>query len=71
MLVFALKTFDVVYVMTSGNFNTQIIAYSQYQQMFVNRDFGHASAIGIVLLVAILPVLAFNLQRFRQQELVR
>jgi alpha-glucoside transport system permease protein len=71
MLVFALKTFDVVYVMTSGNYNTQIIAFSQYQQMFVNRDFGHASAIGVVLLVAILPVLAFNLNRFRQQEAVR
>jgi len=71
MLVFALKTFDVVYVMTSGNFNTQIIAFSQYQQMFINRDFGHASAIGVLLLVAILPVLAFNLQRFRQQEAIR
>lgn len=71
MLVFALKSFDVVYVMTSGNFDTQIIAFSQYQQMFLNRDFGHASAIGVVLLVAILPVLAFNLQRFRQQEAVR
>jgi alpha-glucoside transport system permease protein len=71
MIVFALKTFDVVYVMTSGNFNTQIIAYSQYQQLFVDRDAGRASAISIVLLVAILPVLAFNLQRFRQQEAVR
>ena len=71
MIVFALKTFDVVYVMTSGNFNTQIIAFSQYQQLFVSRDAGRASAISIVLLVAILPVLAFNLQRFRQQEAVR
>src|SRR5579885_207233 len=71
MIVFSLKTFDVVYVMTSGNFSTQIIAFSQYQQMFINRDFGKASAIGVVLLVAILPVLAFNLQRFRQQEAER
>jgi alpha-glucoside transport system permease protein len=71
MIVFALKTFDVVYVMTSGNYSTQIIAVSQYQQMFTNRDFGKASAIGVVLLVAILPVLAFNLRRFREQEAVR
>src|SRR5581483_5767719 len=49
MLVFALKAFDVVYVMTSGNYDTQIIAFSQYQQLFVSHDFGHASAIGVVL----------------------
>lgn len=70
MVVYALKTFDVVYVMTSGNYNTQILAFSQYQQLFLNQDFGKASAIGAILLVAILPVLAFNLRRFRVQEAI-
>src|SRR5207237_10726927 len=65
MLVFALQTFDVVYVMTSGNFGTQILAFSQYQEMFTDHDVGRASAIGVTLLLAILPVLAFNLRRFR------
>jgi alpha-glucoside transport system permease protein len=71
MVVFALKTFDVVYVMTSGNYDTQIIAFSQYQEMFRNHDFGRASTIGVILLLAILPVLGFNMQRFRQQEAER
>ncbi len=71
MVVFALKTFDVVYVMTNGNYDTQNTAFAQYEQLFVNHDFGHAAAIGVVLLIAILPVLAFNLRRFQQQESTR
>lgn len=71
MVIFALKTFDIVYVMTNGNYNTQIIAFSVYKQMFTDRNFGRAAAIAVILLLAVVPVMWFNLQRFREQEAMR
>jgi alpha-glucoside transport system permease protein len=67
MIIFALKAFDIVYVMTNGNFDTEVIANRMYKELFNVRDFGRASAIAVVLLIAIVPVMLFNVRRFRQQ----
>ena len=71
MIIFALKAFDIVYVMTNGNFNTDVIANLMYKQMFNFTNFGRASAIAVVLLLAIVPVMLFNIRRFREQEAMR
>jgi alpha-glucoside transport system permease protein len=42
-----------------------------YKEMLNVRDFGRASAIAVVLLVAIVPVMLLNLRRFREQEAIR
>lgn len=71
LVIFALKAFDVVYVMTNGNFETEVLANRMYKEMFTVRDYGRASAVAVLLLAGIVPVLAFNLRRFRQQEAIR
>ncbi len=71
MIIYALKAFDVVYVMTSGNFGTDVMANLMYKEMFNFRDFGLASAIATVLLIAIVPVMLINIRRFREQEALR
>ena len=71
MVVTALKAFDIVYVMTSGNYGTDVIANRMYKEMFNVRDFGRASAIAVLLLAAIIPVMVLNLKRFREQEAMR
>lgn len=71
MVVYALKAFDVVYVMTNGNFDTEVIANRMYKEMFNFRDFGRASAIAVVLFAATVPVMVANIRRFRQQEATR
>lgn len=71
MVIFALKAFDVVYVMTNGNFSTEVIANRMYKEMFNFRDFGRAGAIAVILFVATVPVMVANVRRFRQQEAVR
>lgn len=71
IVITALKSFDIVYTMTSGNFSTDIIAHRMYQEMFINSHFGRASAVAIVLLVAIVPFMALNIKRFREQEAIR
>ena len=67
----ALKAFDIVYVMTSGHFDTQVVAFQLIQELYNFGNPGRASAIGIVLLLAIIPVMAFNIRRFRAQEAIR
>lgn len=71
VVIYALKTFDVVYTMTNGNFNTDVIANLMYSQLFAGGQPGRAAAIAVILLLAIVPVMYLNIQRFRQQEAIR
>jgi alpha-glucoside transport system permease protein len=66
--IFTLKIFDVVLVMTGGQFGTEVIATNFYRQYFSNRNFGFGSAIAIVLLIAVIPVMVYNLKQFSEQE---
>jgi alpha-glucoside transport system permease protein len=71
MIITALKAFDIPYVMTSGNFDTSVVALSMINQMFTNQNYGRASAVAVVLLLAIIPIMAINVRRFRAQEAIR
>lgn len=71
MIINALKAFDIIYVMTNGNFGTDVIANRMYKEMFNFNHFGRASAIAVVLLLAIIPVMLVNIRRFREQEAMR
>jgi len=71
MVVNVLKVFDIVYVMTNGNFGTEVIANRMYKEMFQFRNFGRASAIAMLLLLLILPAILINLRRFKRQGIIR
>jgi alpha-glucoside transport system permease protein len=71
MIITALKAFDVVFVMTNGNFDTQVVAYQMIKQLYDFGQPGRASAIAVILLLAIIPVMALNIRRFRAQEAIR
>jgi alpha-glucoside transport system permease protein len=68
VIIFTLKIFDVVWVMTGGQFGTHVIATQFYRQSFTNRNSGFGSAIAIILLIAVIPVMIYNLKQFREQE---
>lgn len=63
-----LKIFDVVYVMTGGQYGTSVVGTEFYRQFFTNSNFGYGAAIAIVLFILISPVLVYNLRQFRNQE---
>lgn len=63
-----LKIFDVVYVMTGGQYGTSVIGTEFYRQFFTNNNYGYGSAIAIVLFIAISPVLIYNVRQFGKQE---
>jgi len=67
MLINALKTFDIVYVMTNGAYDTDVIATRMFSQL-QSSHFGRAAAVGVVLFIAIVPLLIVNIRRFQQQE---
>lgn len=71
MIINVLKVFDIVYVMTNGNFGTEVVANRMYKEMFQFRNFGRAGAVAVVLFLAILPLMLVNIRRFRRQEVER
>jgi len=71
MIISILKVFDIVYVMTNGSFNTDVIANRMYKEMFVFGNYGRASSIAVILLVLVVPMIIINIQRFREQEAIR
>lgn len=71
MVINTLKIFDIIYTMTNGNFNTEVIANRMYKELFTFHHTGRASAIATVLLLLTIPVMLFNIRRFRAQEELR
>lgn len=71
MVINVLKLFDIVYVMTGGNFGTDVIANRMYTEMYVNFDAGRGTAIAVVLIVVIIPFIYYNIRRFIEQEAIR
>jgi alpha-glucoside transport system permease protein len=71
MVITSLKAFDIVYVMTNGAFDTEVIANRMIKELFSFNQPGRASATAIVLLLMIIPVMAINIRRFRAQEAIR
>jgi alpha-glucoside transport system permease protein len=68
ILILTLKVFDIVFTMTGGNYGTQVIANQFYVEMFRSFQYGRGAAIAIVLLIAIIPVMWYNLRQFGQQS---
>ena len=68
IVIFSLKTFDIVRVMTGGNNGTNVIANEFYLQSFTYNHAGRASAIAIVLLLLVTPVIINNVRSFNQQR---
>ena len=65
------RSFDIVFVMTAGNYDTEVMASLFYRERFTNGDAGAAAAVAVLLLLAIIPVMLVNIRRFRAQEAIR
>lgn len=68
IVIFSLKLFDIVRVMTGGNNGTNVIANEFYLQRFTYGNTGRASAIAIILLIAVIPVIVNNLREFNRER---
>jgi alpha-glucoside transport system permease protein len=66
--ILVLKVFDIVYAMTNGQWGTQVLANLMYNEMFRNANSGTASTVAVILMVAVLPVMIYNIKTARQSE---
>jgi alpha-glucoside transport system permease protein len=71
ILILVLKVFDIVLVMTGGNFNTDVIAHRFITELINNRHNGRAAVLVVFLIVITIPFMISNIRRFREQESTR
>lgn len=69
MVINILKIFDIVFVMTGGNFGTEVIANRMFK--LIVTDTGRSMAIAVILILLTIPIMIINVRRFRQQEEAR
>jgi alpha-glucoside transport system permease protein len=69
LVVNVIKLFDLIFVMTNGGpgSSSRVIAYSMYFEAFPQGRFGYGAAIAIVMLLLLVPVMIFNIRRFRAE----
>lgn len=68
VLIVVLKVFDIVYVMTNGRNNTDVIANLFFRKLFTEQKAGEASAVVVVLLLLVLPVVFYQIRSYRKLE---
>lgn len=71
VLIGVMKVFDVVYVTTNGAFNTDVVGRRFYAELFTNGNNGYAAAIVVLLMIAIVPVLIYQVRHFKAAEAAR
>ncbi len=68
ILFMVLKIFDIVYVMTSGNYDTGIVASRMYKEAFIYRNFGRGSALAVFLFIVVIPFMIRNITQMRENR---
>ncbi len=71
VVIGVMKIFDVVYVMTGGNFNTNVVAVRFFQELITNGNQGRAAAIVVMLMLAIIPIMIYQVRNYRAEEAAR
>lgn len=63
-----MKIFDIIYVMTGGNFGTNVLGNEFFNQLFAFGDNGAAAAVVVILLIAALPIVVYQVRQVQKQE---
>ena len=71
VLMVVMKLFDIIYAMTGGQYNTSVLAVEFYSQLFSFQNPGKAAAVVIVLMVAVTPVIVYQVRSYKAQEALR
>jgi alpha-glucoside transport system permease protein len=71
VLITTWKVFDIVFVMTGGQFGTSVVAERMVTEFFTFSNDGMGAALAVILFIAVLPILIINVRRFREQEATR
>lgn len=62
-----LKVFDIVYAMTNGLWETQVLANYMFDKLFRANDWGVGSASAIIIMLLVSPILIWNVYNARKE----
>lgn len=70
LIINVIKVFDIIYVMTRGgpNGKSNVIAYKMFTETFEGGKGGYGAAVAVVMLVLVIPIMAFNIRRLRSES---
>jgi len=70
--IIVLKVFDIVLAMTNGQWDTEVLANLMFDWMFRGGgDFGRGSTIALIIMIAVIPIMIWNIRRFQKEEGMR
>ena len=68
LIVGVMKVFDIVKVMTNGQFDTQVLANDMFNQSFNFLNIGQGAALAMLIFVSVLPVMIYNIRGLQKEE---
>lgn len=73
LLINVIKVFDIIYVLTGGGPGgaSEVIAFSMYDETFTNGEAGYGATVAVVMLLLIIPIMVFNIRRFRSERVTQ
>lgn len=69
--IFVMKSFDIIYAMTGGQYNTSVLVVEFYSQLFSFQNPGKAAAVVVVLMIAVVPLIVYQIRSYKSQEELR
>ncbi len=69
--ILVLKIFDIILAVTNGQWQTEVLANLMFDWMFRGGgDSGRGSVFAIIIMVAVVPIMIFNIYRHKQEQKV-
>jgi len=65
--IMVLKVFDIVFALTNGQWETQVLANYMFNQMFIANDWGVSSSAAVMIMLLVFPILIWNIQNTRKE----
>jgi len=62
-----LKVFDIVFAMTNGQWETQVLANYMFDKLFRANDWGVGSAAAMIIMLLVSPILIWNVYNARKE----
>jgi alpha-glucoside transport system permease protein len=71
VMIATLKIFDIVRTVTGGNFGTNTLSNDMYSKTFVEFNIGRGAALAVIIFVAVVPLLVYNIVQLRKERATR
>lgn len=68
LIVLVMKVYDIVKVVTNGQFGSQVLANDMFQKAFNDLDIGRGAALAMLIFFSVLPVMVYNIRKMQQEN---